>query len=450
MPLIAAYLTVTCALLAPALTEANAASTAYGGSAALGLIRPGQDGSHFVRVASGERFIAWGLNYDRDTAGRLLEEYWHDEWAAVVRDFREMKALGANVVRIHLQLSAFMKSAEEPDEASLRQLARLVALAEDTGLYLNITGLGCYDKKAVPAWYDVLSEADRWAVQARFWEAVARTCAASDAVFCYNLMNEPILPGVKKPETEWLAGEFGGKHFVQRIALDLAGRTRAEVARAWVDRLAAAIRKHDDRHMITVGVIPWAHTFPKAKPLFYSDEVGKNLDFVSVHFYPEKGEVEKALTALRVYNIGKPLVVEEMFPLRCGLDDLDAFVEGSRDFADGWIGFYWGKTIEEYEQNDYGMAGAITKAWLKYFRDKGPEFLRAGERSDHAGRSSRTCPTGPPIPPSPVFPTAWAASDNEPPYPIATSKSTTDRSKNGGEQLLTWPSRSSANAPRSS
>ncbi len=371
------HLVLACALLAPTQIHSVVAADASRGKVALELIRPSRDGSHFVRVASGERFIAWGFNYDHDAAGRLLEEYWHDEWPAVVEDFREMKALGANVVRIHLQLPALMKSATEPNEAELGQLARLVRMAEQAGLYLNVTGLGCYHKQAVPAWYDALDEADRWTVQARFWEAVAKVCAGSEAVFCYDLMNEPILPGAKKPETEWLAGDFGGKHFVQRISLDLAGRTRAEVARAWVDRLVAAIRKHDDRHMITVGVIPWAHTFPKAKPLFYSDEVGGNLDFVSVHFYPEKGEVEKALAALRVYNVGKPLVVEEMFPLRCGLDDLDVFVDGSREFVDGWIGFYWGKTIDDYEQNDHGMAGAITKAWLEYFRDKGPDILGA-------------------------------------------------------------------------
>ncbi len=363
----------------PSREKGHVASRAARKNSPLGLVRPSEDGTQFVHVASGERFIAWGLNYDHDAAGRLIEEYWHDEWAAVVKDFREMKALGANVVRIHLQLPALMKSATEPNQAELQQLTRLISLAEQTGLYLNITGLGCYHKQAVPPWYDALDEAGRWAVQARFWEAVATVCAGSDAIFCYNLMNEPILPGAKKPETEWLAGEFGGKHFVQRITLDLAGRTRAEVARAWVDRLVAAIRKHDDRHMVTVGVIPWALTFPTAKPLFYSDAVGENLDFVSVHFYPEKGEVEKALTALRVYNVGKPLVVEEMFPLRCGLDDLDAFVEGSREFVDGWMGFYWGKTIEQYEQDDYGMAGAITKAWLEYFRDKGPDILGSKE-----------------------------------------------------------------------
>ena len=49
-------------------------------------------------------------------------------------------------------------------------------VAERTGLYLDLTGLGCYHKQDVPAWYDQLSEPERWAVQARFWAAIARTC----------------------------------------------------------------------------------------------------------------------------------------------------------------------------------------------------------------------------------------------------------------------------------
>ncbi|MHC4325115.1 MAG: cellulase family glycosylhydrolase, partial [Planctomycetota bacterium] len=339
------------------------------------LIRPSKDGSGFVRAGSSEKFLAWGFNYDHDEPGRLLEDYWRREWPTVVEDFKEIKALGANTVRIHLQTAKIMQTPTEPNKASLEQLARLVELAEQTGLYLDITGLGCYHKKDVPEWYDAMGQAERWDVQARFWEAVAKTCAGSNAIFCYDLMNEPILPGEKQKETEWLAGEFGGKHFVQRITLDLAGRKREQVAKAWVDKLVGAIRKHDKQHMITVGVIPWAHTWPKARPLFYSKEVGENLDFVSVHFYPKKDEVEKALTALAVYDIGKPLVVEEMFPLSCGAEELDAFIDGSRNIADGWISFYWGKSIEDYAQGDLDITGAIIKNWLEHFRAKTPEIL---------------------------------------------------------------------------
>lgn len=342
----------------------------------LELIQPSKDGSGFICVRSGDKFIAWGFNYDHDDTGRLLEDYWNNEWPAVVEDFKEIKALGANTVRIHLQTAKFMHTPTDPNQASLNQLARLVKLAEQTGLYLDITGLGCYHKNDVPEWYDDMNEAARWDVQARFWEAIAETCAGSPAIFCYDLMNEPILPGEKQKETEWLAGEFGGKHFVQRITLDLAGQTREQVAKAWVDKLVEAIKKHDQRHMITVGVIPWAHTFPNAKPLFYSPQVGGNLDFASVHFYPKKGEVEKALTALAIYDIGKPLVIEETSGLWCSQKDFIRFFDGSRRIADGWIGFYWGTTIDEYARRKDDIAAGIMKEWLEFFREKTPEILR--------------------------------------------------------------------------
>ena len=334
-------------------------------------IRPSASGDSFVRGERAEPFRAWGFNYDHDEPGRLLEDYWESEWDTVVADFSEMKALDANVVRIHLQLGSFMDSPDQSNAKALAQLKRLIRLAEETGLYLNLTGLGCYHKKEVPAWYHKQVETDRWKTQAHFWAAIAKVGAHSPAIFCYDLMNEPVLPG-KKKATDWLAGEFGGKHFVQRIALDLTKRTRQQVAKAWVDKLVAAIRRQDQRHMITVGVIPWALTFPGAKPLFYSPEVGENLDFVSVHFDPKTGDVDKALKALAVYDVGKPLVIEEMFPLKCSLPELDQFVTKSAKTTDGWIGFYWGRTLEEYRADKSSLKSALMLQWLDYFRTNAP------------------------------------------------------------------------------
>ena len=337
----------------------------------LDRIRPSEDKTHFVRVGTNERIVMWGFNYDHDDAGRLLEDYWGDEWATVAEDFREMKALGANVVRVHLQLARFMDDAERPDEANLARLRELVRLAEQTGLYLDVTGLGCYHKQDVPMWYDSLEESARWDVQARFWKAVAGACKDSPAIFCYDLMNEPILTG-GDGKKDWLPGKaLGGKHFVQRITIDARGRTDKEIARAWVERLATAIRSVDDRHMITVGVIPWAQVFKGAKPLFYAPEVGGPLDFVSVHFYPKAGDLDGSLAALRVYEVGKPLVIEEIFPLKAGFEETEAFIERSRAHVDGWISFYWGKTIEEYEKEG-DLKSALVGGWLRRFRSRSP------------------------------------------------------------------------------
>src|SRR5262245_36746793 len=139
-------------------------------------VRVADDRRGFVLEASKRRFTPWGFNYDHDECGRLLEDYWESEWDRVADDFRTMKQLGANVVRIHLQFGKFMEAKDRPSANALDRLARLLRLAERTGLYLDLTGLGCYHKKDVPAWYDALSEEGRWDAQARFWEAVAQRC----------------------------------------------------------------------------------------------------------------------------------------------------------------------------------------------------------------------------------------------------------------------------------
>lgn len=331
-----------------------------------------EDGTHFICSQSKKKFTPWGFNYDHDRDGRLIEDYWDHQWDTVVEDFWEMKELGANVVRIHLQLARLMKSPSDPNEAALERLSHLVKLAEQTGLYLNLTGLGCYHRHDVPDWYEALDESLRWQVQARFWQAVARIGAGRTAIFCYDLMNEPIIAGREK-ESDWLAGQFGGKHFVQRIALDRAGRTPEQIAEAWVGTLVSAIRQEDSETLVTVGIIPWALTFPRAEPIFYAPETARHLDFVSVHFYPESGRVEDALTALAVYRIDKPLVIEELFPLKCSMDEMEQFIDASRRVADGWLTFYWGKTIEEYA-NEETITAAIMRKWLAFFAEKNREI----------------------------------------------------------------------------
>ena len=330
-----------------------------------GWIRVGGDRTGFVHE-DGRVFVPWGFNYDHDRDGRLLEDYWDPEWATVEEDFREMRDLGANVVRIHLQVGRFLRGPAEPDTAALRRLRQLVALAERTGLHLNITGLGCYHRADVPAWYDALDEKSRWEAQAVFWKAVAGVCAGCPAVFCFDLMNEPILPGADKPEGGWLAAEFGGKSFVQRISLGLAGRRREDVAKAWVEKLTGAIRAVDTRHLVTVGEIPWGMTFPGAKPLFSNPDIGAPLDFASIHVYPKTGEIDRALPVLRDHARGRPVLIEEIFPLSCSATELGAFMVSSRGAAAGWIGFYWGRRPEEYDR-DASVANALTRDWLELF-----------------------------------------------------------------------------------
>lgn len=326
------------------------------------------DKRSFVLEQSGERFVPWGFNYDHDRQGRLIEDYWDCEWDSIEQDFREMKQLGANVVRIHLQVGKFMKGPNEPNQASLDKLVYLVGLAERLQLYLDVTGLGCYHKKDVPQWYDKLPEQQRWDAQASFWEAIAQRCASSPTIFCYDLMNEPVVGGRTK-RTDWLGPAFAGKHFVQFIALQQGLRDRTDIAVQWIKKLSAAIRKYDHRHLITVGLVPWSLERKGLMSGFVPEKIAGELDFISVHMYPEKGKLEEAAETLAGFAVGKPLVIEEMFPLKCSMDDLEQFIEESRKYACGWIGFYWGKTPQEYRGSGR-IQDALTMSWLEFFQKK--------------------------------------------------------------------------------
>jgi hypothetical protein len=340
----------------------------------LAWIRTSADKKHFVYGRTDDRFVPWGFNYDRDEGGRLLEDYWAGDWAKVARDFREMRRLGANVVRIHLQLCRFMRSPEQPDEQNLAHLGQLVRLAEESGLYLDVTGLGCYHKEDVPNWYDAMDESARWKVQARFWSAVAEICKNSSAIFCFDMMNEPVPSGDR--QRDWLPGKpLDGSYLVQRLTTDMRGRTEKAVAKEWIAAMSAAIRAVDKQHMITVGLVSWEEAFGlEAKSAFCDPDVSATLDFLSVHYYPRQGKLDDDLAILKHYDLGKPLVIEEVFPLSADVETTETFIERSRTNADGWISFYWGKTPDEYEKEP-GIKGALTGSWLRHFCALGGKML---------------------------------------------------------------------------
>jgi hypothetical protein len=331
-------------------------------------IRVAPDGSGFEQRPSGRRFRAWGFNYTR--GDRLLEDFWESEWAELAEDFREMKALGANVVRIHLQVGKFLRDPETPDAAALDRLERIAELAEEVGLYLDVTGLGAYRKADTPAWYFALDEEARWAAHARFWEAVAERLAGSAAIFCYDLMNEPIAPSSRIEPDQLLTGEFGGYHFIQQIALDPAGRSQDEIARAWIRRMTGAIRRHDAHHPITVGALPPAPGVGHFSG-FTPELLAEELDFVSVHVYPEEERLAEAVAVVNGFAVGKPPLIEETFLLYSGEEGFERFFRETDGLVAGWIGFYWGRSPEELAE-PADIRAALERAWLDLFRRLGP------------------------------------------------------------------------------
>jgi hypothetical protein len=338
-----------------------------GGSSSPGMefVRVADDQKGFVLAASGKPFIPWGHNYavnETDPAGKT-------DWARISRDFDDFHKMRANVARIHLQAPYYMNAADRPNPKALAELSRLLKLAERKGIYLDVTGLASYHVKHRAAWYDALPGKERWAVQARFWEAVAETCAKSPAVFCYDLINEPVAGGERKDG--WYTGRMGDYEFIQRLSLDEGNRPQAVIAKEWTDLMTSAIHQHDHRHLITIGMLPMWGPSPQI--------VGPDLDFIAVHIYPEKGKVEAALENVKRFDIGKPIVIEETFPLSCGVADEREFLLRSRGLAAGWIGQYPAETPHELQA--LRRSGKINPgqssylSWLDLFRDLGPRML---------------------------------------------------------------------------
>jgi hypothetical protein len=103
--------------------------------------------------------------------------------------------------------------------------------------------------------------------------------------------------------------------------------------------------------------------------VFYSPEVSPLLDFVSVHVYPKSGELEKAMHAIQVHQIGKPVVIEETFPLACSLVEMREFLNRTRPNVAGYMSFYWGRTAAECEAAPVGdVVSRLTGGWLREFQ----------------------------------------------------------------------------------
>jgi hypothetical protein len=136
--------------------------------------------------------------------------------------------------------------------------------------------------------------------------------------------------------------------YVEYLNLDPAGRTAPDIARAWVRQMTRAVRTHDRRHPITIGSIWLLDANPENFPVTPSD-IAPEVDFVAVHVYPAAGKVDAALDYVERYRKGKPVVIEETYPMRCSPAEYADFLRRSRGVASGWLAHFWSLSPEDLE-----------------------------------------------------------------------------------------------------
>jgi hypothetical protein len=84
---------------------------------------------------------------------------------------------------------------------------------------------------------------------------------------------------------------------------------------------------------------------------------------------------DDAAKTLKGFSVGKPVVVEETFPLKCSPKELDEFIGQARKDAVGWISFYWGKPPEKLRRSKE-IGGAILLQCLERFEKRGKILAR--------------------------------------------------------------------------
>ncbi len=128
--------------------------------------------------------------------------------------------------------------------------------------------------------------------------------------------------------------------------------------------MAQAVRSEDPHALITVGMFPtWEG--------FNANDIASAIDFASVHLYPASGQLDASLDLLRQFDVGKPVLIEELGPLACSVPELESFIARARPLSAGALGFYWGQTPAELESSREPRDGFLL-AWLQMLQRTRP------------------------------------------------------------------------------
>jgi hypothetical protein len=314
-------------------------------------------------VAAGRPFVAYGFNYAGPVpASRVFsfDRAGPERMRRYIAGMRRARDLGANTLRIYLQLSDFIKRTTdgrvEGRPRALANLRRVLRAAERLGLYLDVTGNLVWVPGSAPRWYNRLPYTGRWLIQARFWGLVSAVTAQSSAILCYELTSEP---AIGTNARRWYTGRFGGLNFVQLIVRDPGGREPGALAHQWVTALSGAIRRNDPRHLIGIGL------GSSTTGAFAPRNVAGSLDLLLVHLYPKSGQVADAERTLRRFAApGKPVIIGETLTLRDSPSAQTRFLLGARRYASGFLTFLGSPGAERPSPQAIGVYRANLRGFL--------------------------------------------------------------------------------------
>ncbi len=209
-------------------------------------------------VYADKAFISKGINYY--PAEYPWEKFWtHFDPVLLRQDFSLIQTAGFNTIRIFVPYEQF--GGPDVIEKYLNDLEMLLDIAQE------------YDLKVIVTLFDFFLQyqADQWTLADRHVEIIATRLKYHEAVFAWDVKNEPDLD------------------------FDTAGE---DEVKEWLSFIIKRIRGYDQNHLLTVG---WSS--PE-----YITELHEVVDYYSFHYYNEPQDLTRYLSS----SYDKPLLLEEM------------------------------------------------------------------------------------------------------------------------------------------
>lgn len=359
-------------------------------------INPGRNG---FETAAGERWAPFGCNYfdpHTDCPPQIWARFNADE---VERHYAVMQELGANCVRIFLANGALLKTPFELDEATLRKVDEMVAIARRHGIRIMFTVADSWEPGHYPEClrtWECNEQLFSWL--SRYCQVLGARYAGESTIFAWDLRNEPMVlwdapPSQRWLWREWLQEQYGGLAELQAgwgaqapaswetVPMppdqdDPGSRRlydyqcfREHLARQWVQCQVEGLRWRDRTHPIGVGFIQWSlpakrmawAPAPSGYGAYNAPVIADLVDYQMMHFYPMYGnpaDGERQLkdnllyarAALQSCHVGQPVILAEYGWYGGAPDDPErdrkeqlladycqALIEATQGLACGWL-----------------------------------------------------------------------------------------------------------------
>jgi hypothetical protein len=279
------------------------------------------DGWDFT--ANGKRFSVYGMNWMDPGTGYWPPRQWSDFSATRVdQELAQVASIGVDTIRVFVAATYFEPTPTAVSTQALKTMDTFLGIAERHGLRVQFTTPA--DWEGTPSYRqpDKFAGTPNLDALRVYWTAVGKTFGDDERIFSWDLHNEGTINWTSSVMTQlwpqWLQTEYKTVSAVQeawgssgtllsfidapvpspnhpaagsRFLYDYQ-RFRESVAENFLQVQLDALKSAGDKHLTTMGLIQWSIPLylSQAVPSQYSGfdpvRVGKNLDYITFHFYP--------------------------------------------------------------------------------------------------------------------------------------------------------------------